>query len=71
MALVLARLADATVYLSENPVPNPANTLVIFQVCVAVDTVFDVCALNVPEVGPSVPRNQYNSQVAITGNQTG
>jgi hypothetical protein len=46
MALVLARPADATVYLAENPVPNPANTLRIFQLCVAVDTVFHVCALN-------------------------
>jgi hypothetical protein len=46
MALVLANLADATVYLSDNPVPYPANTLVIFQVCIAVNTIFDVCALN-------------------------
>jgi hypothetical protein len=45
MALVLANPANATVYLLDNPVPNPANTLVIFQVCVAVVTVFDVCAL--------------------------
>jgi hypothetical protein len=43
MALVLVRPADATVYLSENPVTNPANTLVIFQVCVAVD----MCTLNI------------------------
>jgi hypothetical protein len=34
------------VYFSDNPVLTPANTLVIFQVCVAVDTVFDLCALN-------------------------
>jgi hypothetical protein len=46
MALVLASPANATVYLSDNPVLTPANTLVIFQVFVAVDTVFDVCALN-------------------------
>jgi hypothetical protein len=45
MALVIANLADVAVYLSENPVPNPANTLVIFQVCIAVNTEFDLCAL--------------------------
>jgi hypothetical protein len=27
-------------------VPNPANTLIAFQVCIAVVAVFDVCALN-------------------------
>jgi hypothetical protein len=34
------------VYLSDNPVPNPANTLIIFQVCIAVVSIFKVCALN-------------------------
>jgi hypothetical protein len=46
MALVLANLADATVYLADNPVPNPANTLVIFKVGIAVTAIFYICALN-------------------------
>jgi hypothetical protein len=46
MALVLANLADGTVYLLDNPVPSPTNTLVTFQVCIAVTSIFDICALN-------------------------
>jgi hypothetical protein len=46
MDAVLASPANVTAYLSENPVPNPANTLVIFQVCVVIVTVCDMCALN-------------------------
>jgi hypothetical protein len=36
-------------YLSDNPVASPADTLVIFQVCIVVTTVFDICALNVQQ----------------------
>jgi hypothetical protein len=46
MALVLANLTDATVYLLDNPVPTPTNTLIIFHMYIVVTTVFDVCALN-------------------------
>jgi hypothetical protein len=42
MALVLASPADATVHLADNPVPNPANTLVIFQTCTVVNTIISL-----------------------------
>jgi hypothetical protein len=72
MALVTANLADVTVYLSENPVPNPANTLVIFQVCIAVNTVFDVCALN-PRQKLALLRQGINTipKLQLFGNRMG
>jgi hypothetical protein len=46
MAMVLANPADVTACLSDNPVPNPANTMIVFQTCLVVNTIFDVCILN-------------------------
>jgi hypothetical protein len=42
----ITNAAEATSHLVENPVPNAANTVLIFQFCPAVNAVFAVCGLN-------------------------
>jgi hypothetical protein len=46
MAANITNVTEANAHLVENPVPNAANTALIFQCCPAVNGVFGICGLN-------------------------